>query len=81
MNNSIEIITEKSKVYIPNVLEYSSVAIKSDLNDDLILVIENFEKRISLEFEFETENYEDCNNYYEKIKEILSRKVEVKEND
>lgn len=79
MNNSIEIISNEEKVFIPNVQEYSSVSIKRDFTNGLILVIENYEKRITLEFEFE--NYEDCNNYYEKIKEILSRKVEDKEND
>ncbi len=79
MNNSIEIISNEEKTFILNVQEYSSVSIKSEFNNDLVLTLENGEKYIS--FEFDIKNFEDCNNYYEKIKEILSRKVEVKEND
>lgn len=89
MDNSIEIITIDGKTYIPDLTIYNSVEYKeySSWGEDKIeyrlclnvyLRYRDYDGlRVTKEEEFYyIDNREDCINYYEKIKEILSKKVE-----
>lgn len=92
MDTSIEMITSDGKVFIPNLLLYSSVSCekrdsfrcKYEYEIELTIYIKMF-RFDDYCVEQQTENYyfdneEKMNEYYEQIKEILKKKVEEKEN-
>lgn len=92
MDTSIEMITSDGKVFIPNLLLYSSIScekrdhFRSNYNFaiELTIYIKMFRfddycvEQQTETYYFETEQL--MNEYYEKIKEILKKKVEEKEN-
>ncbi|MCI8777916.1 MAG: hypothetical protein HFI87_02065 [Bacilli bacterium] len=88
MNTSIEIDYSKGKIYIPDVSVYDSVSVKIASNEPFdkkhYLKLKKFIRNHDIldddvsYYEFDYEKKEDCLKYYEKIKEILKKKVEEK---